>query len=169
MNEAILLRVVIPHPFKIFRTDDERLERMRRLLKDAGERRSHQRLAETDHITEYDAAAPFEVACGDAHRSRLKFQQHPAHVGRNTERCDALARFLGEVIRHLDVNVIWRYQRRTGPAFLNDLNQLFGDVDTPAVVPAALEPGRQLHSSIFLDHIHVQLTLIAEAGAGQIA
>ncbi len=57
----------------------------------------------------------------------------------------------------------------TGPAFVDDVRQFLGNIEAPAIPPAVLEPVRQLHAGIAVQHIDVQFTLMGETGQGEIA
>ena len=73
---------------------------------------------------------------------------------------------MGEVVRHLEIDVVGRYQRFSRPTLFDDLDQLVGDVHTVAVVPSILEPLLELESGIVVEHVHVQLALSLEARKG---
>jgi len=65
--------------------------------------------------------------------------------------------------------VVRRDQPFGGPTLFDDLHQLVGDVQAPAVVPAVLEPPAQLLRRVGLEHIHVQLALLRQPGQRQVA
>ncbi len=85
------------------------------------------------------------------------------------ELADAFARLLGEVVRHLQVDVERRNERLARPAFLDDLRQLRADVHAPAVGPAILEPAGELGDGVAIEDINVQLALLHEAGQREVA
>ena len=106
---------------------------------------------------------------GDLHRGRLELQQFVAKIRRNLELPQAGPRFLGEVVGHLHVDVVWRNRHFPRPAFLDDLRQFLGDVDAPAIRPTRIEPRCELGAGILIHNVHVQLALPREAGKREIA
>ena len=99
----------------------------------------------------------------------LVIEQAIAELGRNAELGQAGARLLRQVVGHLDVDVVRRERRLARPAFLDDLHQLGGDVDAPAVVPAIFEPFGELVGGVVVEHVHVEFALIRQAGEREIA
>ena len=77
--------------------------------------------------------------------------------------------FVGEVVGHLEVDVVGRNQGLPRPTLLDDAEKLAGDVDAEAVVPPVLEPPLELEGGVVVEHVHVQLALPGEAGEGQVA
>src|SRR3989304_7395268 len=69
----------------------------------------------------------------------------------------------------LEIDVIGGQGLFGSPAFLDDLRKLIGDIHAPAIVPAVLEPGGELLTSILIHHVHVKFALLAPAGERQIA
>ena len=57
----------------------------------------------------------------------------------------------------------------TGPAFLDYLDEFFGDVEAPVIGPAVLEPLGQLGRGVVIQDVHVQLALVRQAGEREIA
>ena len=102
-------------------------------------------------------------------RLRLEVEQPVAeHLG-NPELGKTGAGFVREVVGHLEVDVVGRYQRLPRPALFDDLKQLVCDVNAEAVGPPVLEPPLELESGIVVEHVHVQLALPGETGEGQVA
>ena len=85
----------------------------------------HERLAQPDHIADYDAAPSVEVVCGDLHSSRLKVEQFVVEVFRYPKFCQASPRFLRQMVRHFDVDLVGWDQFFARPAFLNNLAEFF--------------------------------------------
>jgi hypothetical protein len=56
-----------------------------------------------------------------------------------------------------------------GPALVDDLGEVFRDVQRPAVVPAGVEPVGQLPGGVVVGGVHVQFTLALQSGEGQVA
>ena len=67
------------------------------------------------------------------------------------------------------VHRVWRDRLFTGPAFLDHLHEIGGDVDAPAVFPSVLEPPRKLLARVDVQHVDVQLALLGEPGQSEIA
>ena len=168
-DQAMAVRVTLPHPHEIFRTKNERLQRVRWVLENPRERGGHDGFAETDDIAENHSAALLEMAGGNAHGGGLELQQGAAHIGGNGEFGEPRTRFLGEVVGHLHVNPIGRKHVGPRPALIDDLDQFTRDIDAPAVVPTLVEPARELFGRVVIEHIDVQLALSAEAGEREIA
>ena len=80
--------------------------------------------------------------CRDLHGRDLEVEEHVSEVLRNAELGEPVARFLRQVVRHLEVDVVGCEGLLARPALLDDLDQLVGDVDAPAILPAVLEPAR---------------------------
>ena len=59
--------------------------------------------------------------------------------------------------------------RLARPALLDDLDQLVGDVDRPAIVPAIFEPALELVAGVVVEHVDVQLALRRQARQRQVA
>ena len=76
---------------------------------------------------------------------------------------------MGEVVGHLEVDVVGRYQRFPCPAIFNDLKQFVRDVDAEALIPSVFKPPLELESGVVVEHVHVQLALSRKARKGQIA
>jgi hypothetical protein len=68
------------------------------------------------------------VAAGELDGLFLEWEKFFADVVGNAEFLDAIAGILGEVPRHLEIHVVGRDEPFAGPAFLNDLDQLFGNI-----------------------------------------
>jgi len=168
-NEAVAVGVVFPHADQVFRAEDEGFKGARRVLKHAGQRGGHEGLAEADDVAQNDAAALFQVAGRNADRSGLKFQQGFPHVGRDGELGEAGESFLGEVVGRFDVDVIGRGAFGPGPAFVNDLDEFPGDVHAPSVGPAIVEPLLKFPGGVLIEDVHVEFTLIGQAGEGEVA
>ena len=67
-------------------------------------------------------------------RSGLKVEQAVTKDLGNPELGKAGASFVGEVVGHLEVDVVGRYQCLPRPAILDDLEQFVCDVDAEPVV-----------------------------------
>ena len=76
---------------------------------------------------------------------------------------------LGQVVGHLQIDVVGRDELLACPALVDDVDQFLGDVDAPAVVPAVLEPLGQLLAGVMVDHVDVQLALLRKSGQRQVA
>lgn len=167
--EPIPMRVVLPHAHEVFRADDQRFERVRRVLKNPGKRRSHERFPKAHHITEDDAPALFKMPRSDADGGGLELQQCPTHIGGDGEFGKAGAGFLGQVVGQLDVNPVRRKGIEARPAFVNGLGQFLGDVHAPAVIPTVIKPVAQFVGGVVIEHVHIEFALVREAGECEIA
>ena len=76
---------------------------------------------------------------------------------------------LGQVVGHLEVNVVGRkgFPRAQLSSMIAD--QVVGNVEAPAVVPAILEPAGQLVAGVVVENIDIQLPLVRQAGKRQVA
>ena len=82
---------------------------------------------------------------------------------------EAGACLLGEMVGDLNVYVVRVDKFLTRPAFVDDGGKLFGDVNTPAVVPALFEPVGELFAGVIVEDVDVQFALAGEAGLGEVA
>ncbi len=131
-SQPILLAVVLPHRHQVLRAEDEGFDAVV-ILEDPGQGRCHQGLPEADDIADYDAATFVEMMCGDLDSRLLELEQSVAEVGGNAELVETGASFLGQVIRHLHIDVIGRNRLRSRPTGVDDLDQFLRDVDAEAV------------------------------------
>ena len=92
-----------------------------------------------------------------------------AEVGRNSKLVETGTSFLGQVIRHLHINVIRRNRFRPRPTGVYDLYQFLRDVDAESVGPAVLEPLGELVARIVVENVDVEFSLLGQAGERQIA
>ena len=100
------------------------------------------------------------MVCGDFDRGDLIIEQAIPKLIGNAELREACPSLLCKVIGDLDVNMIWRNRILACPAFFDYLNQLFGDINTPAIPPAVLEPCCELGCGVMVEDVDVLLTLI---------
>jgi hypothetical protein len=108
--------VVLPHLHQVLRADDQRLQAVV-VLEDARQRRRHERLAQADDVADEHAAALVQVVGGDLHRRLLELEELVAEVAGDAELGQAGARLLGEVVGHLEVDVIGRDRAARAPSF----------------------------------------------------
>lgn len=106
---------------------------------------------------------------GNADGGTLELKQLAAELRRNAELGQAGPGFLGQVVGHLHIYLVRRDERLPRPALVNNLHQLAGDVDAPAVVPSVLEPSGQLLASVVIEHIDVEFALPGKTREGQVA
>ena len=139
------------------------------VLEDASDGGSHQGLAKSHHVADEHAVALVQVMGRYLDSSGLEVEQPVAeHLG-NPELGETGAGFVREVVGHLEVDVVGRYQRFPRPTLFNDLKQLVRDVNAEAVVPPVLEPLLELESGVVVENVHVQLALPGQTGEGQVA
>ena len=74
-----------------------------------------------------------------------------------------------QVVRNLEIDVVWRNEPLARPALINDVGQLFRDVHAPPVGPAVLEPVDQLVARIVFQNIDVQFPLACQPGHCEVA
>ena len=166
--QAVFVLIVFPHRHQILRANDEGLHVVG-VLQDSRQGRCHQSLAESHHIPDQHPAPLVEMVRGDLHGGGLKLQQLVAEIARDAELPQAGARLFGEVVRHLDIDVVRRNGRLPGPAFLDDPRKLLADVDAPAIIPAGLEPCAEFFAGVLVNHIDIQFALSRQAGKGEVA
>ena len=109
------IAVVLPHRDQVLGADDQRLQAVV-VLEDARHGGRHQRLAQADHVADQHAAALVQVVRGDLHGGRLEVEQPVAELARNAELGQAGARFLRQVVGHLEVDVVRRDQLLRAPS-----------------------------------------------------
>src|SRR6266540_2902524 len=109
------------------------------------------------------------MVCCDFHRSHLELKEFSGEILRQAELGEIGASLLGEVIGHLEVDVIGREDIFSRPAFFNDFQQLVRNIDAPAILSAVLEPLSELAVSVMIEDINVQFSLLRETGEGEVA
>jgi len=72
----------------------------------------------------------------------------------------SFSRLLREVVGHLDVDMMRRNWHWPRPALIDDIGDFFRDVQAPFIIPAFIEPSRQLLAGVVICNVHVQLTLL---------
>ena len=166
--QAIAVGIVLPHGDQVFRADNEGLGAVI-VLEDLGQGGGDEGFAQAHHVPNEDPTALVEMVGGDLDRRHLKIEEGVAEDGGDAKFQQAGARLLGQVIGHLEVNVIGRDQAIRRPTGVDDGGQFLGDVDTPALMPAVLEPVGQFGAGIMVQDIDVQLPLAGEPGHGEVA
>lgn len=94
-----------------------------------------------------------EMMSRDLDRGHLEIEELVPEVTGNPELRQPGPRLLGEVIGHLEVNIVWWKGFFTRPAFVDDLQELSRNVNAPAVVPAILEPLSQFLAGVLVHTI----------------
>lgn len=123
-TQTVLVSIIFPHGNQVLWTDDECFQAIV-VLKDTSERCSHKRFAEPDHIADQDASTFIQMSGGNLDGSFLKLEQLVAELFRDAKLRNPRPRLLGQVIGHLDVNVVRRNRLFSGPALLDNGDQLF--------------------------------------------
>ena len=164
----ILIPIVFPHADQVLRADDQRLDAVV-ILEDAGQGARHQCLAQPDHVADQHAIPLVQVMRGDLHRRLLELKQPIPKILGNLKLRETGARFLGQVVRHLEIDVIGRHRLLARPARLDDLDQFLRDVNAPPVIPTIFEPLRQLRAGVMIQNVDIQLALFGQAGECQVA
>lgn len=139
------------------------------ILENTRDCRGHERLAQTNHIANHHPATLVEVVGGDFDGGNLEFEQLVAEVAGDSKLGETGPGLLGQVIGHLDVDVIRRNRLWTCPTAIDDLDKFFGDVDTEPVVPAVIKPHGQLVAGIVVEYIDVELSLLRKPGQREVA
>ena len=166
--QLILIHVVFPHGDEVLGADDERFQPVV-ILEDASDGGSHECLAKSHDIPDKHAVALVQVMGRYLDGCCLEVEQPVAeHLG-NPELGETRARLVREVIGHLEVDVVGRYQCFTCPTVLDGLKQFVCDVSAEVVGPPVLEPLLELESGVVVEHVHVQLALPGESREGQVA
>ena len=71
-EETVAMAVVLPHADEVLRANDERFQRARRVLENAGQRGGHERFSQADDIPQQHAPPFFQVAGRDLNRGFLE-------------------------------------------------------------------------------------------------
>ena len=166
--EPVPPAVAVPHSDEVLGADHERPQ-PHLVLEDAGERGRHHRLSQADDVTKEHAVTPRQVARGEADRGGLVVEQLALEHLRELELGEPQARFLGEVVCHLEVHVVGRHQLLARPALVDECQQFCADVETEPVVPPRLEPARQFSGRVAVEHVDVELAVAAQAGEREVA
>lgn len=104
-----------------------------------------------------------------AHGARLEVEQLVPENAGDAKLGLTVPRLLREVIGDLQIDVVGFDQCLTRPAFLDDRRQLFRNIDTPAIVPAILEPACQFVARVVIHHIDIQFALERETRECKVA
>ncbi|OQA29127.1 MAG: hypothetical protein BWY57_03389 [Betaproteobacteria bacterium ADurb.Bin341] len=166
--EPVFLFIVLPHVDQVLGADNERFDAVV-ILKDAGERSRHQRLAQADHVADHDAAALVQVMSGDFDCRFLEVEESVAEIARDAELRQTGAGLLRQMVGGFDVDVVWGNCDFTRPTLIDDGDELVRDVHAKAVGPSVFKPLRKLVAGVMIHHIDVQLALFGEPREGQVA
>src|ERR1019366_6624753 len=101
------MQVHIPHGNQITGTDDQRLQIIV-ILHNACKGGCHQCLAQTDHVADNDASTLVQMVRGNFDCGSLVVEETFLKDARNTKIGQASACLFGEVIDHLQVDIIRR-------------------------------------------------------------
>ena len=162
------LPVVLPHGDEVPGAEDQRLQPVV-VLEHPRQRGGHEGLAQADDVADDHAAPPVQVVRGDLHGGGLEVEEPGAEVPGDAEPGQPGPRLLRQVVRHLDVDVMRRNRFLPRPAPPDDRGQLVRHVDAPAVVPALLEPRRELFARVVVEHVDVELALTGQPGLREVA
>ena len=99
---------------------------------------------------------------GDLYRGRLIFEQLVTEFCRDAKFGETMPSLLGEVISDFDVDVVGRDDLVTRPTLFDDLDQLGGDIDAPAIVPLVFEPLREFLRRVAIQDVDVEFSLIRD-------
>ena len=168
-DEPVAVGVVFPHADEILGAENECFKGAGRVLKHAGQRGSHEGLAEANHVAQNHAAALFQMPGRDAHGSGLELEQVVTHVRRDGEFGQAGPGFFGQVVGHLDVDMVRGRTFRPRPTFVDHLDEFLGDVHAPLIAPAVLEPLFELQGGVVVEDVHIELALVGQAGEREVA
>ena len=136
------MAVVFPHRLKIQRAQYQRFEQQL-IRQDSRKCRRHKGLAESDNVGEQNTSAFLHMMRRDLYRLFLELEELVAEVFGNAVANDAISRFLGEMVGHLDIDVVRRDWLWASPALVDNVGNLLGDVQTPFVTPPFVKPLRQ--------------------------
>ena len=99
------MRVAFPHRYQVLRAYDQRFQSVV-VLENAGDGRSHQCLAKSNHVADEDTVPFIQMMGRDFHRCRLEVEQPVTEYRGNLELSKARAGLMGELIRPLKVDVV---------------------------------------------------------------
>ena len=157
--QPIFLAVILPHADQVLRADDKRLDPVI-VLKDARQRGCHERLAQPDHVADDHAAAFVQMVRRDFNGRLLKLEEFVAEIAGDAKLRQAGASLLGEVVGHLDVDVVRRDRLGTRPTVVDDLDKFFRNIDAKPIIPAVLKPLGQFVASVVVQDIDIEFTLL---------
>ena len=106
---------------------------------------------------------------GDFHRCDLEFEQFISKIFGNTVLNDSFPSFLGQVVRHLDVDMMGRDWFFPRPTFLDYFDDFLRDVDAPLVSPTSLKPSGKFFACVVFEDIDVEFALFGETREGEVA
>ena len=163
----VAVQVVLPHTHEVLGARHEGLEAVL-LLQEPRHGGAHECLAEADHVADHRSALAHDDPGRDLHRGRLERQQFGLHRGGQPELHQPLAGLLRQVVRHLEVDEVRVELGLRGPRSGDRLAERHVHRDAQRVVPASLEPRRQLGGGVAVDHVGAEFALLAQAGACEI-
>ncbi len=73
------------------------------------------------------------------------------------------------MVGHFDVDVVGRHGNLARPALVNELDELAGNIHTPTVVPAVVEPLFEFLGGVVVEDVNVEFTLHGESGEDEVA
>ena len=88
---------------------------------------------------------------------------------RNIVVAQAEPRLFREVIGRFEVDVMGRDERFARPTLFDDGDEVFGNVEAKAVIPAVVKPPREFLRRVVFQNIDVQLAVFRQPGEGQVA
>ena len=167
-EQAIVVCVVFPHIHEVLRADDERFGEMI-ILEYLRDGRGHQRLPKADNVADQNAAALVEMVRRYLDRGSLIVEQAIAEFRRNAKFGEPGAGFLGEVVGHLDVDVIGGNGYFPRPALFDDIDKFLCDVQAPARVPSFLEPRCEFPRGVVVEDVDIEFSLVRKPCEGEVA
>ena len=98
------------------------------IRQDSRKCRRHKGLAEPNNVGEQNTSAFLHMMCRDLYCLFLELEELVAEVFGNAVANDAISRFLGEMVGHLDIDVVWRDWLWASPALVENVGNLSRDV-----------------------------------------
>ena len=166
--EVVLIGVLPPHRPQIRRTDHQ-CRHAKRFFVELRDRTGGNRLAQAHHVANHRATPLLEVSNGQLDGRLLEIKQ--LRVKRRGQMIlgNALTRLATEVIHDLQIHLVRRWTIHRRPAFVQDRDQVLGDVDGEVVIPPLREPLGVLLVVVVVAKLGVQLTIAHHAAEGQVA
>ena len=165
--QPVFPQVLLPHGYQVLRTDDQRLPSLV-LLQHSGDGGGHQGLSQTHHVAD-ERTAPIQHDTGrDLDGRGLELEQLGGHRSGQPEPDQPLTGFLRQVVGHLQVDEVGIEQPVGGPRIVQHLDQFGVGRKREGIGPELLEPPGQLLGGGDVGHVHVQLALFPQPGAGQV-
>ena len=168
--QVVATAILVPHIPKIGRTDNERTAGKGHLI-NLGYGTGSNGLTQSHHIANHSTTSlvAVQMAGSNLDGCLLEVEEVVLELWRQRELLDAATRIGTQMVGCLQIDIIRWNDVLASPTVVDGVNEFLGDVDTEAVVPAVIKPGREFLRTIAIAKLGIQFALFGESGVGQVA